>query len=196
MNARQTTYKANDMRYMSKPCMLLTIGLACLSSPAMSLPGDKDQPIHIQSDKAEQKTVKEGEVTVYSGDVIMEQGSMRLEGNIVTIYSKNRSVNKVISTGKPAYFEQQSETNESPVQAHGDKITYLIGKETIVLLGNASVQQDESTVKGQRFEYHVNTEKIKAKGTQDKSTRVHMVLEPSKQPDTINKDDNGNADSE
>jgi lipopolysaccharide export system protein LptA len=184
------------MRHPGKPCLLLTIALLCLSSPAISLPGDKDQPINIQSDKAEQSTRKGGEVTVYSGAVIMEQGSMRLEGDIVTIYSKDRAVNKVISTGKPAYFEQQSEANKSPVEAHGDKITYHIAKELIVLLGNASVKQDESTVKGQRIEYHVDSEKIKAKGTKDKSTRVHMVLEPSKRPDTINKDDNGNADSE
>ena len=184
------------MSHLSKPCLLLTIGLASISSPAISLPSDKDQPINIQSDRAEQSTRKNIEVTVYSGAVIMEQGSMRLEGDIVTIYSQDRAVNKVISTGKPAYFEQQSEANESPIQAHGDKITYLIDKEIIVLLGNASVQQDESTVKGQRIEYHIDSEKIKAKGTKDKSTRVHMVLEPSKRPDTINKDDNGNADSE
>jgi lipopolysaccharide export system protein LptA len=184
------------MRHPSKLCLLLTIALLWLSSPAISLPSDKDQPINIQSDRAEQSTQKSDEVTVYTGAVVMEQGSMRLEGDIVTIYSKDRAVNKVISTGKPAYFEQQSEANESPVKAHGDKITYLIAKEVIVLLGNASVKQDESTVKGQRIEYHVDSEKIKAKGTKDKSTRVQMVIEPNKQPDTINKDDNGNPDSE
>jgi lipopolysaccharide export system protein LptA len=184
------------MRYLSKPCLLLTVGLACLSSPVMSLPGDKDQPIHIQSDKAEQSTKKNSEVTVYTGAVVMQQGTMRLEGDIVTIYSKDRSVNKIISTGKPAHFQQQSDLDKSPVNAHGDKIVYNITKDVIVLLGNAIVIQDESTVKGQHIEYYVVSERIKAKGAKDKSTRVHMVLEPSKRPDTINKDDNGNADSE
>jgi lipopolysaccharide export system protein LptA len=184
------------MRHPSKLCLLLTIALLCLSNLAISLRCDYDEPINIQSDRAVQSTQKSGEVTVYSGAVVMEQGSMRLEGDIVTIYSKDRAVNKVISTGNPAYFEQQSEANKSPVKAHGNKITYHIAKEVIVLLGNASVKQDESTVKGQRIEYNIDSEKIKAKGTKDKSTRVHMVLEPSKRPDTINKDDNGNADSE
>jgi lipopolysaccharide export system protein LptA len=184
------------MRHPGKLCLLLTIALLCLSSPAISLPGDKDQPINIQSDRAEQSTQKSGEVTVYSGAVIMEQGSMRLEGDIVTIYSKDRSVNKIISTGKPAHFQQQSDLDKSPVNAHGDKIVYNITKDVIVLLGNAIVIQDESTVKGQHIEYYIDSERIKAKGTKDKSTRVHMVIEPNKQPDTINKDDNGNADSE
>lgn len=183
------------MRYLSKPGLLIAIGLMSLGNPAMSLPGDRDQPINIQSDKAEQSITESGEVTVYSGAVVMEQGSMRLEGGKVTIYSENRSVNKVVSMGKPAHFRQQSALNKSPVLAYGDIITYNLTKELIVIVGNASVKQDESTVKGQRIEYHVISEKIKAKGTNDKSTRVHMVLEPSKRPDTINKEDNGNADS-
>ena len=103
------------MRHPSKHGGRRTIALLCLSNPVISLPSDKDQPINIQSDRAEHSTRESGEVTVYSGAVIMEQGSMRLEGDIVTIYSKDRAVNKVISTGKPAYFEQQSEANESPV---------------------------------------------------------------------------------
>lgn len=184
------------MRHPGKLCLLLTTALLCLSNPAMSLPSDKDQPIHIQSDRAEQRTQKGSEVTVYSGTVIMEQGSMRLEGDIITIYSKDRSVNKIISIGKPAHFQLQSDLDKSPVNAHGDKIVYNITKDVIVLLGNASVIQDASTVKGQHIEYYVGTERIKAKGTKDKSTRVHMVIEPNKRPDTIHKDDNGNAESE
>ena len=192
---QETTYKANYIRHPSKPCLLLAIVLALLSSPVISLPDDKNQPINIQSDKAEQNTKKNREVTVYSGSVIMEQGSMRLEGDKVTIYSKDQSVYRVVSLGKPAHFRQQSELNKSPVMAYGDTITYNVTEEIIVIVGNASVKQDESTVKGQSIEYHVKSEKIKARGNNDKSTRVHMVLEPSKRPDSMNKDDNGNADS-
>lgn len=184
------------MRYLSKSCLLLTIALAAIASPALALPDDKEQPINIQSDKAEQSSSKKGEVTIYTGTVLMEQGSMRLEGDMVTIYSKNRSVNKVVAIGKPARFQQQSDINESPIKAHGNRIIYNINQETIVLLDNAGINQDDSTVQGQRIVYNVTTEQVKAKGTADKSTRVHMVLEPSKKPRDDDKEEHGNPDSE
>ena len=196
MNIQATFQKNRPLWQQGKLSFFLALIIAGLAEPAMSLPDDKDQPISIQSDKAEQTSNKDGEVTTYSGAVIMAQGFMLLEGDTVTIYSQNRSVNKVIAVGQPARFQQQSNTNESPIKARGNRIVYNVNKEIIVLHDAASIEQDDSLMKGQRIEYRVASEMIKAKGTDDKSTRVHVVLEPGKQPLNNNKEKDGNANSE
>ncbi len=183
------------MRYLNHCRLLPGLIIAALAAPVMALPDDSQQPITIQSDTAEQTSNKKGEVTVYKGSVVIIQGSMRLEGSKVIIFSKNRSVNRVIATGKPARFQQQSGINDSPVKAYGNRIEYHVTSDNIVLLYNAGIYQDQSTVSGQRIDYNIVTERIKAKGKDDKSTRVHMVLEPDKQKQLKNKEDDVDADS-
>jgi lipopolysaccharide export system protein LptA len=56
---------------------LLSISLA--SNWCLALPDDREQPIHISADKA-LRDEKQG-VTIYSGNVQMNQGSMHIEAD-------------------------------------------------------------------------------------------------------------------
>lgn len=156
---------------------IITLSIAVLS---WSLPNDREQPINIQADAAEQVIHEGREKTIYTGNVIMTQGSMLIEGDEVTILSQERSVTKIIATGKPAHFKQQSEQQQHPTKAYAQRINYDLGDEAIVLLNDASLMQGGDTISGKRIDYNIATEQVKAASTND--SRVNIVLEPKKNP--------------
>ena len=94
----------------SAPCrpwlraVTLCAGLAGLLSSvaALALPEDRDQAIYIQSDRAERDERKG--TTVYTGDVEIDQGSLHISAERVTIRSTDDEVSASAATEdrKPA----------------------------------------------------------------------------------------------
>lgn len=158
----------------------LAIASLAVTVTGWALPSDREQPINIQADAAEQVMQEGRETTVYTGSVIMTQGSMLIEGDEVTIFSKERTVTKIVAVGKPAHFKQQSEQEQPPVKAYAQRINYDLNGETIVLFDEASLLQGGDTISGKRIDYNIATEQVKAASTND--TRVNIVLEPKKNP--------------
>ena len=158
---------------------LLCATLITFANHTWALPEDSQQPINIQSDRAAQKVLKDGsERTEYSGKVVMTQGSMKINGEHVTIHSKDRKVVRIVAVGKPARFQQQSDPSKSPMKAKAENIRYQLSKDTIVLANGAQIKQDGNVVSGERIEYNIASEKVNATRGADSSTRVHVVLEP------------------
>jgi lipopolysaccharide export system protein LptA len=158
--------------------ILLAAALLANSSASFALPSDREQPINIKADQAEQQQSQGGEKTVYSGNVIMTQGSMLIAGDEVTIFSKDRKVTRIIAVGQPAHFKQQTEQDEKPIDAYGQRIKYNLVDDTVVLLDNASLLQGGSTISGKQIDYNLATEQVKAASTG--SSQVQMVLEPTR----------------
>lgn len=179
---------------LCKALFQLNIGLACcLPVIGWALPDDNQQPINVEANRAEHSTLKDGEKTEYFGNVVMTQGSMLLTGDHVIIYSKQGAVEKVLSFGKPAHFQQQSDPEKVPVKAYGERIEYTLIDETVRLRENASVIQDGSTVTGQRIDYNINSEQVQAKSTEQQ--RVQMVLQPAAKPTKDSQEPHGNTSS-
>jgi lipopolysaccharide export system protein LptA len=178
---------------------LLLALLVALPVSGWALPGDNEQPINIEADRAKQVGHNGGEKTEYFGNVVMSQGSMLLTGNHVTIFSKDSAVEKVISVGEPAHFQQQSDPEKDPVKAYGKRLVYILNKETLTIINDASIIQDGTTVSGQKIVYNVATEQVQANSNNEQ--RVQMILQPAKKPKApatidsmTNKDSNGNPD--
>ena len=89
-------------------CLLLTqiIGV----NNAMARSDDRDKPIHITADTAELND-KTG-ISIYRGDVKMVQGTTILTGDIVTIHSNEATVEKVISIGNLATYQETTDDGE------------------------------------------------------------------------------------
>ncbi|NIN34018.1 MAG: lipopolysaccharide transport periplasmic protein LptA, partial [Gammaproteobacteria bacterium] len=66
---------------------------------------DKNQDIEIESDSVYlDDTQKLG---IYSGDVVVTQGSIRITGDTLTIhYTEENDIDKIIVEGEPATFRQ------------------------------------------------------------------------------------------
>lgn len=150
------------------------------SATVAALASDKEQPIHISSDRAERND-KQG-LTTYSGAVQMDQGSLRILADKVVIHSVDNQVSKIIATGKPAHYQQQASIEQQLVIATGNTIEYLIDGEKIHLIDNASLRQDDgTTMTGKRINYDIKESVVKAEGNSNntadnKPDRIHMVI--------------------
>jgi lipopolysaccharide export system protein LptA len=151
--------------------------MAYLPLCGWALPDDNQQPINIQSDRATQKNFKDGEKTQYFGNVVMSQGSLIINGDHIIIDSANRKISRILAKGSPAKFQQQSDPQKSPIKAAANSIDYRLKNETIVLEGNASIEQDGATVTGSRIAYNVASERVSAE------ERVNMVFTPASAED-------------
>ena len=164
------------------------VGLLFVPLMAMALPADRQQPIKINSDAADIDN-KTG-VSVYRGDVVMTQGTTRITGDTITIYTKGREVTKVIAQGNKAraYYEELQPGEQGTVQAWGNTIRYDVNGDQIELIKNAQLSQKGDTFKGEKIYYNVALQTVNAKGTpnQGENGRVQMVIQPRQEKATIN----------
>jgi lipopolysaccharide export system protein LptA len=162
-----------------------------LSLPALfaqALPDDRDQPIHITADKA-LRDEKKG-VTIYSGNVLLIQGSMELEADTLTIYHKTESADEIIAEGRPAKMRQQPELDKGIVHAHAGLITYFKVEDRVHLQTDARIEQDGAVVAGDSIDYYIAKQLITAESDQSqKGDKVVVVIPPSLQK----KEDDGGA---
>ncbi|MGK2913156.1 MAG: lipopolysaccharide transport periplasmic protein LptA [Porticoccaceae bacterium] len=144
----------------------------------MALPSDREQEIHIESDSATRED-KTG-VSIYEGGVTITQGTIRIQADKVTIHHEGDKVNQIICVGKPARYQQQPKPEDGLVLASGDTIEYYLATDLIKLIGNASVDQQGSTLQGERIDYDINKERVEARGDKAGKQRVRMVIPPNK----------------
>lgn len=144
------------------------------ASHAIALPSDREQPIHINADTAE-RNEKAG-TTIYTGEVQMDQGTLRILADVVTVYSTDAGVEKIIAVGAPAHLQQRPSLDKEIVIARGNNIEYTINNEKIVIIDNAFLDQDGSTTKAKRIDYDVANATAKTSGNE----RVKMVIQPQK----------------
>lgn len=165
---------------------LLFIPCIIIPSIAVALPADRQQPIKINSDTADIDN-KKG-ISVYHGNVVMTQGTTRITGDIITIYTKGREVNKVIAQGNKsrAYYEELQPGEQGTVQAWGYTIRYDINSDQIELIKDAQLSQKGDSFKGEQIHYNLTQQTVNAKGTpsQGESGRVQMVIQPKQQKST------------
>ena len=152
--------------------------ILALGAPAsFALPEDSQQPIVIKSNSAVRDD-KLG-VTIYSGNVNMEQGSMRITADTVTLHAENDNITKIIATGNEnqrASFKQQPQPNEGDVEADADTIEYQVNTDVITLLDNASLKQsDGSMISSNKIIYDANAARVEAGG---QNGQVETVINP------------------
>ncbi|MGH1440995.1 MAG: lipopolysaccharide transport periplasmic protein LptA [Cellvibrionaceae bacterium] len=152
------------------------------SLPAHSLPEDSQQPILISSNSAV-KDDKRG-LTIYKGDVDIKQGSLNIKADKVTIYSVSEEVTKIIAEGQPASFKQKPEPNKGDVLAKANTIEYRVLQKKITLTEDASLDQDGSSITGNKINYDITAARIEAAGNKqegDNGGRVNVVIPPPTQ---------------
>ncbi|MCK9503239.1 MAG: lipopolysaccharide transport periplasmic protein LptA [Porticoccaceae bacterium] len=172
---------ANNRHPLKPALMLLCLALA--SPLVAALPEDRNQAIEIQAREALRNDPKG--LTVYEGDVTIRQGSILIRADKVSIYNTGKKVSRIVCIGTPAQFQQQPKADSPLVIAKGNTIEYNLETDIIVLQKNASLVQDESTLSGERIDYDLKQEIIRAKGGDDSNDRVRMVIPPSQQQEAF-----------
>lgn len=154
---------------MQVGALAITAGLALLAlaaaGPAAALSTDSDQPINIEADEAEADDAQN--VTIYRGDVVLTQGTLRVEGDVLTMYfGENQELTKMVAEGDPAHFQQQPDGGGPLQQAEAKVLEYYAKEDTMVLLGDALSWQGEDRIQAERIVYDTRNGKVKAESLQ------------------------------
>ena len=186
---------------MKKPSLILRILrravdvfilLSCLlgSLAAFSLSTDKDQPIEVEADEAELDD--KNDFSIYRGNVIVRQGSIHMTGEVMTVYSKGGDeLDYIIIEGNPATYKQLPDNSNVHDQARARRMEYHETKNLVVLIRDAWVKQETSTLVGERIEYNTELSRVKAWSQPDgeesapateKKSRVKLILKKKREP--------------
>ena len=159
---------------------LVTALVLLLASNAWALQSDQSQPIEIQADNGMLDQGKQ--VTVFTGNVIVKQGSIDIKAARIEVQRTNDGSQLMTATGSPVAFKQQLDEGKGWVNGHAQKVTYQSASGLITLIGNAKVQRGGDVVQGNNITYNTKTEIYTAAGNKAASgsgRRVTVVLQPS-----------------
>lgn len=156
-------------------CLLL------LSTSASALESDSEQPIYIDSNTATYDDRKQ--ISVYTGNVVTIQGTLRVDSDKLVVYMKDGVITKLVATGKPAKFEQLPQVGKEKIKGEGLIGEYYPDKDLLVLKKEASVWQGGNKSASDLINYDSKNSLIMAGEKSSDAKRVHTVFQPkSKKP--------------
>ncbi len=163
--------------------LILTIISLFFSAAALALPDDRKRAISIESDSAERN--QNTGLTIYSGNVIISQGSILIEADQITLHYQGSKISRIECTGTPASYQQQPQADGPMLVARAEHIDYLLADDQIILKRNAILSRNGTTIRGDSIDYDIKNETWKAKGDNlGEQKRIQLVIPPSVQEST------------
>ncbi len=130
---------------------------------------DSTKPINIKADSAEINDATG--VSIYKGNVVITQGTMKLTGDVVTLETANKKVKVIISQGDLSTFTQVTDDGRT-VNAEAEKMVYKISDNEIVLTQRAKLTEAGNSFASDRIVFYTNRETILA------NDRVNITVFP------------------
>jgi len=128
--------------------------------------------------------------SVYTGNVVIRQGELKLTGDKVTVQQTNNEIERITVTGKPAHYNHVTEKGEN-IQAESEHMVYTANQNKLVMTINAQLTQPDHQVNSQKIVYDTE-KKIVIAGEKNSATsstsgsntkqRVNITLTPKKAP--------------
>jgi lipopolysaccharide export system protein LptA len=168
---------------------LLWAALLLAAAPAVADKADRNQPMVVEADRDGVLDLQR-QVLVYTGNVVISQGSMVLRAERVemrTLPDGFRTASAIGAAGKPASWRQKREGVDETVEGSADRIEFDGRSDTLRFLGNGAVRRlrggtvaDEIT--GERILWDNAAEVFRVEGGSVSATnpggRVRAVLSP------------------
>lgn len=158
-----------------RPALLLLVFVACPTA-AGALSTDREQPVRIDADSA--SLDDRNRIAVYRGDVVIVQGSLRISGDLVTMYfDENYDLATLVAEGEPARFNQRP--NGGPPQTgEAARIEYQVESGAMLFAGSAEIVQGEFRMQAEQIDYDSVTGDIQGTGTETEAggRRVSIIL--------------------
>ena len=172
--------------------LILAALLLSGATPAHALSTDSEQPISIVADAAEHNDGTR--TTIYRGNVVIDQGSLHIVGNAVTVnFDANDQVTKIITVGTPAHFRQLPDDDTDYRKAWAKQMEYFPEQDLIMLSGEAHYEKGGNRVQADRLVYDSLNARFKAltdtpavsadedgETTGKKPDRVRIQIKPKK----------------
>ncbi len=154
------------------PLLILLLGL--ISPLSWALSTDKDQPVSIEADSVDIDEATE--TAIYHGNVILIQGSLKLNASRVVVHNFQSDNARIVATGKQVKFSQQQDDNGPPIKGRANKAEYGINSARLELSGNASLAKDKNTFKNDRIIYDREKATVQAGTSAKGKERVKITI--------------------
>jgi len=160
------------------------LGIAVLMAGAMPSLAQADrsqpsQPVKVQADKKVTR-YQEG-TSVYTGDVVIDQGSLHATGNRATLYLEEGELVRAVLEGNPATFRERDDDGNL-VEGEARNADYRTADREVILTGEAWLTRTGDHIRSDRITYDLADEVIEA-GDDEGDSRVEMTLQPRNAPD-------------
>jgi lipopolysaccharide export system protein LptA len=167
--------------HLKKLLLLPACLLSLMFSPLLlAATDDTQQPIHIESDRAE---IDEANgIMTYTGHVLLRQGGIEVRADIVVIYAENNDLKRITAEGNPVRYRQQR-ADEKEVKGVSQRMNYDTTSKQVLLLGKAEFWQGGNRFSGNRIQYDPDAERVVASAgdtANGKPPRVSVTLQPRK----------------
>lgn len=174
LNCRQAGPDATRLLQGSLLGLVLCCGLA---PPTAALESDKDAPIEVQADSAELDDKQS--ISLYLGNVEVQQGSMRIQADEVLVHHKDdRRPRKIIAIGNPARYRQLLDDDPEEVRANAQRMELEVDREEVTLIDDAELIQGEDRFASDRIVYNRTTDRLTAGSSASGRQRVKIRIEP------------------
>lgn len=150
------------------------VGLMVCSTSLGAYSDDSSKPISIKADSAEINDTTG--TSIYRGNVRIEQGSILLTGDEVTLETINKKIHRITSEGNLSTFRQITDDGKT-VHAQAEKMVYTIGKKEVVLIKNAELKEAGNTFASDRIVFHVDKKTVSG-GSLAGDGRVSITVLP------------------
>ena len=154
------------------------LALAAWLAPviAAAAEADRSQPIEVRADRSHFDELQG--LQTHTGDVVITQGSLRIEADEIVIKLANGALHSIDASGAPTTFRQLDDLGRE-VRTRSRKMHYATGDGLLLLTGDAHLSQPGRELSGERIEYHVDAQTVSADGGGDEGgERVRIVIQP------------------
>ena len=159
-----------------KIAKLLFAFFLLVSSQGYSKTGDNQLPIEVEADSLE--VHDNDNISIYSGNVKLTQGSLEIHSDLLTLYfDDNKVLTLMKMSGSPATFKQLNDSN-LVITGQGMEMEYKESKSTLLLLDNAKLTQGADIIESNKIILNTNTNSVEA-GSAEPDNRVRMIIQPN-----------------
>lgn len=163
--------------------LLLLAGLAVLAGPAGAERADREKIIalvadHVTADDANR-------TSVWEGNVVITQGTMRLTANKVTVKEDAERHKFYVAYGDPVTFRQKRDNVDEYVEGYALRAEFDDLNDVVKLYDKARVKSDQNEINGNYIQYDMNKEVAQVQGappgtTPPPNSRVKATFVPAK----------------
>lgn len=154
--------------------LIFGVILAC-SGSVQALSSDSDEAIEVEADSLEIR--EEDNISVYTGNVKLTQGSMSITSDRLIIhFNADNELTLMEMSGSPARF-RQIDNNDQEMRGQARQINYVETDDTLELIEDARFDRAGDTIEGNLIRINTETNSIQA-GSSDSDQRVKMLIKP------------------
>lgn len=143
-----------------------------------ALPEDSEQPIEIRADQA--RSEPDG-TSVLTGAVQIEQGTLALAAERVTVATREKRLHKIVAEGDsdtPVRFRQQIQADEPFANGHANHIDYAVTEQRVALKGDAFLSVGDREFEGDLITWNIEEGRVDARSDHPRRTTLKWQPKP------------------